>query len=85
MMVVACFGAVTLLQSAGWAQEPWPERRAERHDRCVQLRDAIAHDRHEERHHRAEGHIEEARIDHDRLVHERHEYRVHHCADILRH
>jgi hypothetical protein len=85
MMVVLGFGAVTLLQSAGWAQEPWPERREERRDRCVHMRDAIAHDRHEERRHNAEGHVEEARIDHDRLIHERHEYRVHHCADLLRH
>ena len=84
MMIVLGFGAMMLFPGAGSAQEPWPERREEWRDRCLEIREHLARARHEESHDAAEGEPREAREDRQRIKRERREYRKHRCEEILR-
>jgi hypothetical protein len=84
MIAVMGFGAMALFPVSGTAQEPWPERREEWRERCLQIREEIAHAHHEERRDMEEGERHEAREDAERLEHRREEFREHRCEDILR-
>jgi hypothetical protein len=85
MLFLGLSAGTLLLSSFASAQEPWPERREEWHERCRMLRERIADDKHLERRHRDEGARHEAHEDHERLGHDRHEFREHRCSEILRH
>ena len=84
MMIAAVGLAAAMLLPVTGSTQPWPERREEWRDRCLQIRDELEHARHEEQRAMSEGERHEARDDEDRVEHMRHEFDEHRCEEILR-